>query len=99
MRVIGAGIAAHLTVGVADDLGDLGFVSAGAAVDVIGDRLWDLDRSWVDELLARHPRLEFKRHMIAALTEEATNIPGGRVKWMNTTAGFRQLIRMAPFAE
>ncbi|QLY33834.1 phosphohydrolase [Nocardia huaxiensis] len=97
--IIGKAIAAHLTVGVADDLGDLGFVSAGAAVDVFGGRMWDLDPAWVTDLLARHPRYDFKRHMTAAVTTEAAAVPHGRGHWLMTTAAFRQLIRMAPFPE
>nr|WP_065973518.1 HD domain-containing protein [Williamsia herbipolensis] len=96
-HAIGAAIAGHLTVGIADDLGGVGFVSAGAAVDVIGDRLADLDPTWVAELLERHPRLGFTQHMITALENEAAAVPGGRTRWLLRTAAFRQLIRMAAF--
>jgi hypothetical protein len=96
---IGAAIATHVTPGVADDLGDPGgFVSAGASVDVLGTRLAELDRVWVAELLRRHPRLEFKRHVVAAFRAEAKAMPTGRIRWLNR-AGFLAMIRMSPFPE
>ncbi|MGV9972728.1 phosphohydrolase [Nocardia beijingensis] len=98
-QAIGAAIAAHLTPGVADDLGDPGgFVSAGASVDVLGTRLAELDREWVAELLRRHPRLEFKRHAVAAFRAETKAMPEGRIHWLNR-AGFQTMVRMSPFAE
>ncbi|MGK8521107.1 phosphohydrolase [Nocardia asteroides] len=96
---IGAAIAAHITPGVADDLSDPGgFVSAGASVDVLGTRLAELDRDWVAELLRRHPRLGFKRQVIAAFRAEAKAMPKGRIHWLNR-AGFLTMIRLSPFAE
>jgi hypothetical protein len=96
---IGAAIAAHITPGVADDLSDPGgFVSAGASVDVLGTRLAELDRDWVAELLRRHPRQEFKRHLVAAFRAEAKAMPAGRIHWLNR-AGFLMMIRMSPFPE
>lgn len=98
-RTIGAAIAAHLTIGVSDQVDDLGFVSAGASVDVFGARMANLDPAWVTELLERHPRHNFKQHMIAACTSEAKAVPRGRTQWMFRTAGFGLLIRRAPFSE
>ncbi|WP_227997577.1 phosphohydrolase [Nocardia australiensis] len=96
---IGAAIAAHITPGVANDLGDPGgFVSAGASVDVIGARFGELDRAWVAELLERHPREDCKKHLIAAFTAEGKAVPTGRTKLLNDR-GFLQLVRIAPFSE
>ncbi|MGW4364664.1 HD domain-containing protein [Nocardia takedensis] len=96
---IGAAIAAHVTPGVAGDLTDPGgFVSAGAAVDVVGARLGELDRAWVADLLTRHPRHELKRHLVAAFRAEAAAVPAGRVALM-LTAGFNLTVRLAPFPE
>ncbi|MFD0365524.1 phosphohydrolase [Nocardia sp. GCM10030253] len=98
-QAIGAAIAAHITPGVMNDLGDLGgFVSAGASVDVIGARLSELDPSWVEELLRRHPRHDFKRHAAAAFRADAEAVPHGRMELLIST-GFLQLLRMAPFTE
>ncbi|MEV5839128.1 phosphohydrolase [Nocardia sp. NPDC052112] len=98
-ETVGAAIAAHLTIGVADKVDNLGFVSAGAAVDVFGARMSDLDPSWVEELLRRHPRHNLKQHLTEAFTNEAAAVPDGRARWLMRTAGFRQLIARAPFAE
>ncbi len=98
--LIGAGIAAHLTPGVAEDLSDLGgFVSAGALVDVTGARLIELDPTWVREVLDRHPRHEFKRHLVAALAEERRHVPDGRIDWLVRRAAFNTLIKAAPYDE
>ncbi|UGT52422.1 phosphohydrolase [Nocardia asteroides] len=96
---IGAAIAAHLNPDAAENLGDPGgFVSAGASVDVLGRRLADLAPDWVDDLLVRHPRQDFKRQLVARFTAEAAAVPEGRIHWLNST-GFLQLIKLAPFAE
>lgn len=98
-ETIGAAIAAHLTPGIAANLADPGgFVSAGASVDVLGDRLADLDPTWTTALLTRHPRHDFKRELTAAFTAEAAAVPHSRIAFLRTT-GFHQLIAMAPFAE
>lgn len=97
---IGAAVAGHITPGAAEDLGDpAGFVSAGAALDVIGARMEATDPAFVRAVLQRHPRLEFKRHMRAALTTEGRINRDGRTRWLNTHAAFPLLIRAAPFGE
>lgn len=97
---IGAAIAAHITPGVAEDLGDPGgFVSAGAFVDVSGARLDELDRRWVAGLLERHPRPGFKGQLRSYWAAEAAAVPGGRAAWLTSMAGFPLLIRAAPFPD
>ncbi|MBF6213459.1 HD domain-containing protein [Nocardia puris] len=98
-HLVGAAIAAHLTPGVADDLDTVGIVSAGAAADVLGLRLADLDPVWVDQLLTRHPRADFKRRVRAAFDAQAAAAPNTRIHWMMNTARFGPLIRFAPFDE
>ncbi|AMW19936.1 phosphohydrolase [[Mycobacterium] chelonae subsp. bovistauri] len=99
-EAVGAAIAAHITLGASENLADPGgFVSAGAGTDVFGLRLSDLDATWVDELLQRHPRLQFKRHMLAAWTAEGAAVPAGRAAWLTRYAAFPLLIRAAPFSE
>lgn len=96
---IGAAIAAHITPGVAADLSDPGgFVSAGAAVDVLGARIDAIDPAWSEELLRRHPRHELKRHLVAAFRAEAKAVPKGRTALL-LGAGFNQTVRLAPFSE
>ncbi|MFQ6393420.1 phosphohydrolase [Nocardia sp. KC 131] len=98
-QAIGAAIAAHITPGVMADLGDIGgFVSAGASADVIGTRMSELDPAWVEELVHRHPRHDFKRHAAAAFRAEAEAVPHGRAALLIST-GFLHMLRMAPFTE
>ncbi|HZZ49558.1 MAG TPA: HD domain-containing protein [Pseudonocardia sp.] len=97
---IGAAIAAHITVGASEDLSDPGgFVSAGAFVDVSGTRIDELAPGWVEGLLTRYPRHDFKRRLTTYFSDEAKAVPAGRARWLNRTAGFPILVRMAPFPE
>jgi hypothetical protein len=97
---IGAAIAAHITVGASDDLSDPGgFVSAGAFVDVSGTRIDELDPGWVEAILTRYPRHDFKRHLLTYWADEAAAVPAGRARWLTRTAGFPLLVRLAPFPE
>lgn len=98
-RAIGAAIAAHVTPGVAADLGDAGgFVSAGASLDVIGSRVDEIDREWLADLLRRHPRHQLKKRLATAFREEATAMPKGRTALL-LQAGFTTTVRLAPFTE
>ncbi len=97
---IAAGVAGHLSPGVANDLSDLaGFVSAGALVDVVGARVPDLDAAWVRDVIARHPRHDFKHHLAIAIARECELVPDGRASWLCRWASLQALIRTAPFAE
>jgi hypothetical protein len=97
---IGAAIAAHITVGASDDLGDPGgFVSGGAFVDVSGTRLDELAPDWVARLLREHPRHDFKRVLDDYWAAECRAVPAGRARWLTTVAGLPLLVRLAPFAE
>jgi hypothetical protein len=97
---IGAAIAAHITAGASEDLGDPGgFVSAGAFVDVSGTRIDELAPAWVDAVLERYPRQDFKRRLAGYWSDEAKAVPDGRARWLNRAAGFPVLVRLAPFAE
>lgn len=99
-EAVGAAIAAHITLGASENLSDPGgFVSAGAGTDVFGLRLSDLDAAWVEELLRRHPRLEFKRHMLKAWANEGAAVPKGRAAWLTRYAAFPLLVKAAPFSE
>lgn len=97
---IGAAVCAHITPGAAEDLSDAGgFVSAGANLDVTGTRMADTDPEFIRAVLARHPRLGFKRHVLRAWAAEGRAMPDGRSRWLTTRAAFPLLIRAAPFAE
>jgi hypothetical protein len=99
-EAIAAAIAGHITIGVADDLGDpAGFVSAGAFVDVAGARMHELRPEWVEEVLRRHPRLNFRDHLLKDFAAEAAAVPEGRISWCLRYAAFGPLVRLAPFAD
>jgi hypothetical protein len=99
-RRIAAEISGHITLGAADDLASPGgFVSAGALLDVAGPRMDDLRPDYVEAVLRRHPRLGFKRHLVACWTAEGRAVPRGRARWMTRYASFPMLVRLAPFAE
>lgn len=97
---VGAGIAAHITPGAADDLADLGgFVSAGAFLDITGYGLHAIDPVWVDEVHGRHPRHDLRRHLLGIWKEESSGVPHGRARWMARYGSFGMLLRLAPFDE
>lgn len=74
-------------------------LSAGAALDVIGMRAWDLPAPTTDAIVKRHPRLGFKKEFSAAFRHEATRVPRGRAQFLERYAAFDLAIRLAPFTE
>ena len=99
-RAVAAGVAGHLTPGVAGDLSTTaGFVSAGALADVTGFGLERVDGSWADRVHARYPRQDLRRHLLAAFRQEARLVPDGRTRWLIRYASFGVLVRIAPFPE
>ena len=97
-RRLGAEINGHLNLGQGRDMtSDGGFLSAGAMVDVFGLRLDELEPGWVDEVLARHPRHDFKRYGIAKFKAEGRTNRDSRSAWLNRYAMVPTLWRIAPF--
>lgn len=74
-------------------------LSAGAALDVIGLRAWDLPPATISAVQARHPRLGFKRRFAHLFREEAVRVPRGRARFLRSAAAFDLAIRLAPFGE
>jgi hypothetical protein len=74
-------------------------LSAGAALDVMGLRAWDLAPSTVGAIVERHPRAGFKRAFGHAYKSEAKRVPHGRARFLHRYAAFPLAIRLAPFAE
>lgn len=97
---IGSAIGGHLTAGQDQDLSHPGgFVSAGAFLDVSGSRIDELDPGWVDGLLNRYPRQDFKRRLNGYLAEEAAAMPAGRTGYLTRIGRLPLLVRIAPFPE
>lgn len=74
-------------------------LSAGAALDVVGTRRWQIADQLAAEVLALHPRLEFKRLFDRRLREHAAVAPACRTAFLYRFGRFDRLIRDAPFSE
>ena len=72
-------------------------LSAGAALDVMGLRCWELPPSTVTAIVELHPRLNFKQVFAAAFQTEAARVPSGRAQFLERYAAFDFAIRAAPF--
>jgi hypothetical protein len=72
-------------------------LSAGAALDVIGLRAWDIPPSAIAAVVAQHPRSSFKREFARVYREEAARVPRGRAQFLQRYAAFGLAIRVAPF--
>ena len=77
-------IALHTTPGIPWHLEpEVALVTAGVETDVLGIGHGLLDRALVDEVVAAHPRPDFKRRILAAFTDGIKDRPGttfGNVK-------------------
>jgi hypothetical protein len=74
-------------------------LSAGAAVDVVGLRSWKLPPRLIDQVVAEHPRLAFKREFTSAVAAEAAAVPSGRMDLLRRYGAFDLAIRLAPFTD
>lgn len=72
-------------------------LSAGAALDVVGLRSWTLPPRLLDQIVADHPRLAFKREFASAVAAEAAAVPWGRMDVLRRYGAFDLAIRLAPF--
>ena len=73
-------------------------VNAGAALDVVGLRHWELHRSTLDAVLELHPRLDFTRRWDALVRDHARRAPGCRTHLL-VRAGIGVAMRLGPFDE
>ncbi|GAA4399044.1 hypothetical protein GCM10023168_05780 [Fodinibacter luteus] len=74
-------------------------LSAGAGVDVVGLRCWQLPRSTVAGAVAAHPREDFKRFFSNAWADEAARVPQGRARLLQRYGAFAVAVALAPFDE
>jgi hypothetical protein len=72
-------------------------LSAGAGVDVVGMRCWDLPRAILADAVRDHPREHFKRFFSQAWADEAARVPGGRARLLRRYGAFTAAIALAPF--
>lgn len=74
-------------------------LAAGAGVDVVGLRCWDLPRSTLVSAVASHPRDGFKEYFTHAWADEAARLPQGRARLLRRYGAFSAAIALAPFDE
>jgi hypothetical protein len=74
-------------------------LSAGAGVDVIGLRCWNLPRAIVADAVRDHPRADFKRFFSQAWANEAARVPDGRARLLRRYGAFTAAIALAPYDE
>lgn len=95
---LGDVISLHLNVEVQAEHGpEAQLLQAGAGLDVIGLRHWDLTPGTVASVLARHPRHDMKRASYPLFEAEAH--PRTRAQLLIRWLMFSTLVRHSPFAE
>jgi hypothetical protein len=72
-------------------------LSAGAGVDVVGMRCWDLPPARLADAVRDHPREGFKKFFSQAWADEAARVPGGRARLLRRYGAFTAAIALAPF--
>jgi hypothetical protein len=74
-------------------------LAAGAGVDVVGMRSWDLPPRILAEAVRNYPREDFKAYFAGAWAAEAARVPQGRAKLLRRYGAFTAAIALAPFEE
>lgn len=99
-RIAAEAVCLHTTPGLDAAQHPAGYlISAGATVDLLGLRLWDMEPAFVARVFEAYPRLGAKRHAAACWRREARAVPGGRAALLEHAALFSVFVRLAPFAE
>jgi hypothetical protein len=99
-EVMQTAITLHYSPGVTLSAGPVAYLlSAGAAVDVIGLRSWQLSTETLQDVVREHPRVRFKQEFTKAFRQEAARVPQGRAKLLLRYGAFAAAIRFAPFEE
>jgi len=96
--ILRTAITLHHSPGVTLAHGPVAYLlSAGAGLDVVGLRSWQLPPDLLDAVVAAHPRLGFKREFSAAFRTEAARVPDGRARFLRRYGAFDLAIKTAPF--
>lgn len=92
-------ITMHYSPGVTPAAGPVAYLlAAGAGVDVVGLRSWQLPTTTLTDAVHRHPREEFKRAFRTAFANEAARVPQGRARFLHRYGAFGVAVRLAPFS-
>ncbi|GIH08059.1 hypothetical protein Rhe02_61260 [Rhizocola hellebori] len=91
-------IALHLKASTAEDpRPEVVGVSIGASVDVLGLRLDELPKHFVEQALEQYPRLGFKQ-LLSELIDRQTDLkPGSRIATYVKQFHFKDLVAATPF--
>jgi hypothetical protein len=91
-------ITLHPSPGVTRAHGAVAYLlAAGAGLDVVGLRSWQLPPDVLAAVTTQYPRLGFKREFVAAFRGEAARVPRGRVAFLRRYGAFDLAIKAAPF--
>jgi hypothetical protein len=97
-NILRTAITLHHSPGVTVVQGPVAYLlSAGAGLDVVGLRSWQLPPDMLAAVTAAHPRLGFKREFAAAFRAEAARVPRGRAAFLRRYGAFGLAIKAAPF--
>lgn len=97
-KVVVNAIALHHTPGVGFEHGpEAHLLSAGAAVDVFGLRASQVPDNVRSSVIAKHPRVGFKREFARLFRAEARQVPHGRAWYLRRYAFSDVTIPLAPF--
>ncbi|MEP7054851.1 MAG: HD domain-containing protein [Actinomycetota bacterium] len=92
-------ITLHHSPGVTRADGPVAYLlAAGAAVDVVGFRSWQLPNDVLAAVVVQHPRLLFKGEYAELCRIEAERVPKGRMEFLRRY-GLAFAIRHAPFRD
>ena len=93
-------ITMHYTPGVTVDAGPVAYLlAAGASVDVVGLRSWELPKATIAEVVRAYPRADFKPVFTEAFRQEAARVPEGRARVLQRYGALAAAIKFAPFKE
>jgi HD domain len=74
-------------------------LAAGAGLDVVGMRSWQLPQRVLASVVEQHPRLGFKGEFAAAFRAEAARVPRGRARFLRRYGAFDLAIKLSPFRD
>ena len=93
-------ISQHLNPYVAPEHGiEAHLMQAGAGFDVVGMRHWEVATPTVQTVLARHPRLGFKKSFASAMCAQADQHHGTRIHFLYRYMQFGARINRAPYPD
>jgi hypothetical protein len=96
-EIVRSAITLHHSPGVTPADGPVAYLmSAGAALDVMGLRAWQLPPRVVTTILEEHPRRGFSREFRTSWAAEAAAVPHGRARLLRRYGAFDLAVRLAP---